>query len=105
LITLAERQHRQVSLHARMYCSNRQGVLKPRHCLTREQAPGADEPHKLVPKGKVGSIPTPATKFFVARKCTWCLSEQPYKRHLMGVALRRMHLGGWSGQPVATVNR
>jgi hypothetical protein len=36
---------------------------KATHHLTREQAPGAGKPHKLTPKGKVGSIPTPATKF------------------------------------------
>lgn len=32
--------------------------------LMRGQAPSANQVHTLVPKGKVGLIPTPATHFF-----------------------------------------
>src|SRR5262249_19522515 len=35
--------------------------LQSRHQSTRGQAPGADQAHALMPKGTVGSIPTPAT--------------------------------------------
>ena len=35
--------------------------FQARHQSTRGQAPGADQAHALMPKGTVGSIPTPAT--------------------------------------------
>src|SRR5690606_8862495 len=43
-------------------CCKALGIMTSafRH-LTQGQAPGAGEPHKLAPRGTVGSIPTPAT--------------------------------------------